>query len=45
MGEASPYSMIVQIFFSRTYELRRMVVPLPVSLDVDDVATTPLGGG
>jgi hypothetical protein len=50
VGEASPYTMTVQIFFPRTYELRRMVGPLPAPQDEDDVATTdpllhPWGGG
>jgi len=40
-GEASPYTMTVHIFFSRTYELRRMAGPLPAPLDEDDIATTP----
>ncbi|KAK1695805.1 hypothetical protein QYE76_012502 [Lolium multiflorum] len=40
-GEASPYTMTVHIFFSRTYELRRMAGPLPAPLDEDDITTTP----
>lgn len=39
--EASPYTMTLKIFFSRTYELRRMAGSLPAPLDEDDVATTP----
>ena len=39
--EPSPYTMTLKIFFSRTYELRRMAGSLPAPLDEDDVAATP----
>ena len=40
-GQGVPYTMTVHIFFSRTYELRRMAGPLPAPLYEDDITTTP----
>jgi hypothetical protein len=40
MDQASPYTMKLKIFFSRTYELKRMAGSLPIPLEEDDVATT-----
>jgi hypothetical protein len=41
VDQAWSYTMTLKIFFSRTYELRRMPGSLPVPLEEYDVATTP----
>ena len=41
VDEALPYTMTLQIFFSRTYELRRMPGSFPAPLEEDDIASTP----